>query len=73
MKWFRIKRCDNCGRFNPPLFDNNPRLCGACVEPRGFYKKVGEKDFDAIGANGKINYWTLQFPISIQWKGWWKL
>lgn len=69
----QVKRCDNCGAFNPALFDNNPRLCGECAEPRGFYKKLGEKDINAIGANGKINWWSLQLPIKIYFRGWWRL
>ncbi len=66
---FKIKRCDNCGKFNPPIFEKNPRLCAACATPNGFYRKKG----DTLGANGKINYWTLRFPFTINWRGWWKL
>jgi hypothetical protein len=65
----KIKRCDNCGKFNPPIFENNPRLCAACAVPNGFYALQREKN--RIGANGKISYWHLQFPIRISWRGWW--
>lgn len=69
MKLFKIKRCDNCGKLNPPILDNNPRLCAACATPKGFYfcENVG------LGANGKINYWSLQLPFLITWRGFWTL
>jgi len=58
-----IKRCDNCGRLNPPIYKGNPRLCGVCISPDGFYD----------GANGKIGRWRIQFPFAITWRGWWRL
>jgi hypothetical protein len=70
----RVKRCDHCGRFNPPIFDNNPRLCASCAEPGGCYRKSGSGKISeplAMGANGKINYWQLQWPFS--WRGLWRL
>lgn len=67
----KIKRCDNCGRFNPPIFDNNPRLCAVCATPDGFYDAVNS--YIPMKANGKINYWKLQFPFTFNWRGWWKL
>lgn len=67
---FKIKRCDNCGKINPPPFNENNRLCGACAEIGGFYQTDRNS---RIGANGKINYWNLQFPFKIIWKGWWTL
>lgn len=66
---FKIRRCDNCGKFNPPILGGNPRLCAACATPDGFYSMPGEK----LRALGKINYWKLQFPFRIQWRGWWTL
>lgn len=71
-KWWQIwtvKRCDECGRFNPPELGGNPRLCKACAVPDGMYAMPGE----TLRAIGKINYWKLQIPIQIRWKGWWKL
>lgn len=65
----KFRRCDNCGKINPPIHDDNPRLCGACVTENGFYRRPGQ----TLGANGKINWWSLRFPIQISWRGWWKL
>lgn len=65
----RVKRCDNCGRVNPPILDGNPRLCAACATPGGFYKT----ETGTLGANGKINWWRLQWPFRIVWRGWWTL
>ena len=65
----RIRRCDNCGTFNPRSLHGNPRLCGEmpCVSSAGFYKRRG----DELGTNGKIGLWRLQFPFYIKWRGWW--
>jgi hypothetical protein len=65
----KIKRCDNCGKFNPPALDANGRLCAACAHPKGFYSVPGQ----ALKASGKINYWRLQAPFTIEWRGLWKL
>jgi hypothetical protein len=65
----KIKRCDNCGKFNPPTLCGNKRLCGACAHPGGFYRRDG----DTLGTDGKINYWRLQLPFRITWRGWWRL
>lgn len=75
MRWlgFRVRRCDNCGKLNPPIFDNNPRLCGACATPGGFYRAGHTVGGVHYGANGKVNYWKLQIPFRISWRGWWKL
>lgn len=64
-----FRRCDECGRINPPAFYGNRRLCGACASADGFYKISGRE----LGANGKINYWRLQLPFGIVWRGWWSL
>ena len=61
-----IKKCDNCGKINPPILHENPRLCAACAEPNGFYRRVG----DSLGANGKIQKCYLGFPFRILWRGW---
>ena len=64
--WIYVKRCDNCGKINPPIFDGNPRLCASCAEPNGFYRRKGE----SLGANGKLHKCPLRFPFSISWRGW---
>lgn len=66
---FKIKKCDNCGKINPKLYENNPRLCGECVTENGFYKLNNSN----LGANGKINLYKIQFPFRIYWRGWWTL
>jgi len=65
----KILQCDNCGKFDPPILYGNPRLCANCASPNGFYKSKGWE----LGANGKINWWTLRFPIKIEWRGFWRL
>jgi hypothetical protein len=67
----RIRRCDNCGTFNPRILDGNPRLCGEakCTSPDGFYRRLGAE----LGTNGKVGLWRIQFPIYIRWRGWWTL
>lgn len=72
IKWcFSVRRCDNCGKINPRKYANNSRLCGEskCKDYKGFYKLKGEP----LGTNGKVGRWTIQFPISISWCGWWTL
>ena len=74
-KWYQfwiIKRCDNCGMFSPPIFDNNPRLCVNCASTRGLYGAVNDPTIK-LKTSGKINNWKLQFPIKMSWCGWWKL
>lgn len=69
----KIKRCDNCGKTNPPIFDNNPRLCASCATPGGYYRSIDCTEPGTMGANGKINWRRLQFPFRISWRGWWTL
>jgi len=74
-KWkdriFKARICDNCGRINPKRLYGNDRLCGEepCVHTDGFYKKPGT----ALGTDGKVGFYRIQWPVSIRWKGWWTL
>ena len=74
---FKIKRCDNCGKLNPPVFDNNPVLCKACATPNGsqkrngFYQGIGVDK--GMGTDGKIGFYTLQLPFAFYKRSWWKL
>jgi hypothetical protein len=62
--WIYVRRCDNCGKINPPIFNGNKRLCAACAEPNGLYRNSD----NSLGANGKIYRAYLRFPF--KWRGW---
>ncbi len=66
-----FRRCDACGKIDPPRYNGNDRLCGSekCLTLGGFYRASGED----VGTNGKVGWWRLRFPIRIQWRGWWTL
>lgn len=73
-KWYQFwlqKRCDNCGKFNPPILGGNPRLCKACAGPKESGRYMYQMENEALATNGKINYWRIQFPFAISWRGWW--
>jgi hypothetical protein len=63
--FIRARECDNCGKINPPIFNNNKRLCASCATPDGCYKN----DERTLGANGKLRPVCLQIPF--KWIGWW--
>lgn len=71
----KVLRCDNCGKINPPHFDDNPCLCGACACPGGFYTSAIVPDVPGpiMGTNGKVCRYRLQFPFRLVWRGWWTL
>ena len=63
----QVRICDCCKKINPKTLDNNERYCGEkfCVSKQGFYKPKGSK----LGTNGKISNYSLQFPLQINWRG----
>lgn len=61
----RFRRCDDCGKINPPTAGKSGRLCLACAKPEGFYKIEGTD----LRASGKVNRVRIRFPITIRWRG----
>ena len=61
-----IRKCDNCGKINPRRLYGRDRLCAECAAPGGFYRR----EYEPLGANGKVGFCKIQFPISIRWRGW---
>lgn len=76
LRWNQRYRCDNCGEFNPKVVPGG-RIAICCTVKGGMYTVPDEfrpahlKGKQRVGSNGKRTVVYLQFPIAIDWLGFW--